>query len=248
MTLSVHTKTCNNMVYGELGRFPLEIFIKKRIIGYWARILVGKESKLTKVMYDQLLIMYTTNQFKSRWIECIKNILEECDLNEIWVSQRFRSVNWLKSTVVNRLKTNFTIRWSNELQNMSSCDLYVQYKTIFKFEKYLTQLPPLSRIAFCRFRLNNTRLPIVLGRFTKPKTPRNLRLCTLCSNEELGNELHFLLKCNHPQIISLRSNYIPSAFTDQPSMQKCVELLGTENLALTRKVAMFIKNGHKHLR
>ena len=131
---------------------------------------------------------------------------------------------------------------------MSCIDLYVQYKTIFKFEKYLVQLPPLSRIAFCRFRLNNTRLPIVLGRFTKPKTPRNLRLCTLCSNEELGNELHFLLKCNHPQIISLRSNYIPSAFTDQPSMQKCVELLGTENLALTRKVAMFIKNGHKLLR
>ena len=113
---------------------------------------------------------------------------------------------------------NFIERWLIEIQNMPSCDLYVQFKTTFKFERYLTQLPRFSRAAFCRFRLNNTRLPIVLGRFTK--TPRNLRLCTLCTNEELGNEFHFLFKCNHPQITSLRSNYIPSTYTDQPSIEK----------------------------
>ena len=246
LTLGVHIKTCNNMVYGELGKLPLDIFIKKRSIGYWARILVGKESKLTKVTYNQLLNMYNSNLFKSKWIEFIKDILEDCNLNEIWVSQSFRSVNWLKSTVFNKLKSNFIERWSNEIQNMSSCDLYVQFKTTFKFERYLTQLPRFSRAAFCRFRLNNTRLPIVLGRFTK--TPRNLRLCTLCTNEELGNEFHFLFKCGHPQITSLRLNYIPSTYTEQPSIEKCAELIGSENIVTTRKVAMFIKNGLKFLR
>ncbi len=34
------------MVYGELGRFSLEIQIKKRMIGYWGRLIIGKESKL----------------------------------------------------------------------------------------------------------------------------------------------------------------------------------------------------------
>ena len=29
MVLWVHGKTCNNMVYGELGRFPLDFYIKK---------------------------------------------------------------------------------------------------------------------------------------------------------------------------------------------------------------------------
>ena len=115
------------MVYGVLGKLPLDIFIKKRTIGYWARILVGKESKLTKVTY--------------KWIEFIKDILEDCNLNEIWVSQNFRSVNWLKSTVFNKLKSNFIERWSNEIQNMSSCDLYIQFKTNFKFERYLHNFP-----------------------------------------------------------------------------------------------------------
>ena len=164
-------------------------------------------------------------------------------MNNIWTSQSFRSVEWLKSTVFSKLKNNFINRWSNELQTMTSCDMYVQFKPIFKFENYLVQLPPLSRSAFCRFRLNNTRLPIVLGRFTN--TPRNQRFCTLCSNDEVGNEYHLFFECSHPQIISFRSNYIPTVFTNQPSIQKCAELIGNENITVTRKVALFIKNALK---
>ncbi len=46
----VHGRTSNNMVYGKLGRFSLEIQIKKRMIGYWGRLIIGKESKLCKVI------------------------------------------------------------------------------------------------------------------------------------------------------------------------------------------------------
>ncbi len=53
--LWVHGRTTNNMVYGELGRFSLEIQIKKGMIGYWGRLIIGKESKLCKVIFDQLL-------------------------------------------------------------------------------------------------------------------------------------------------------------------------------------------------
>ncbi len=46
--LGVHRRTTNNMVYGELGRYSLEIQIKKRMIGYWERLIIGKKSKLCK--------------------------------------------------------------------------------------------------------------------------------------------------------------------------------------------------------
>ena len=189
--------------------------------------------------------MYNSNIFKSKWIDYIKSILVECNLNDVWVSQDFRSVYWLKSTVFNSLKTKFTDRWSTELQNMTSCDLYAQFKTIFKFEKYLVQLPPLSRATLCKFRTNNTRLPIVLGRYTK--TPRNLRFCTLCTNEEIGNEFHILFECNNPQIIPLRALHIPTEFSDQPSLQKCADLLGSDNLSVIRNVALFLKKVLKFL-
>jgi len=44
------------MMYGELGRYFMDIEIKVRIISYWARLLTGKQSKLSflifKCMYD----------------------------------------------------------------------------------------------------------------------------------------------------------------------------------------------------
>ena len=52
MILGVHGKTCNSMVYGELGRFPVEIYIKKRAIGFWARLVKNKESKISRLFYD----------------------------------------------------------------------------------------------------------------------------------------------------------------------------------------------------
>ena len=39
------------MLYGELGRYPIEIFIKTRIIGYWTRIITGNQLKLVNMMY-----------------------------------------------------------------------------------------------------------------------------------------------------------------------------------------------------
>jgi hypothetical protein len=38
------------MIYGELGRYPLEIDIKSRIISFWAKLLSGKELKLSKII------------------------------------------------------------------------------------------------------------------------------------------------------------------------------------------------------
>jgi hypothetical protein len=40
------------MIYGELGRYSLEIDIKSRIISFWAKLLSGKELKLSKIIYN----------------------------------------------------------------------------------------------------------------------------------------------------------------------------------------------------
>jgi len=41
------------MVYGELGRFPLSINIKMRMVGFWNR-LVSNENKLSSHLYRSL--------------------------------------------------------------------------------------------------------------------------------------------------------------------------------------------------
>ena len=241
MTLGVQGKTCNNMVYGELGRFPLEIYIKKRAIGYWARMLINKESKISRVIYSNMRSLSSNDYYKCNWIEFIKKILQDCDLPHIWQSQQFQSVDWLKSTVGKKLRDNFIGKWRNELDSMTSCDLYVKFKLNLKLEDYLLHLPPMLRRAVCVLRTNNSRLPKVVGRFTD--TPRENRYCTLCPNENLvGDEYHLLLECKNQTIVTFRNKYISNDYTSHPSMQKCIDLLGSVDRSEIRKLSYFLKN------
>lgn len=52
--LGVRKTTCNSMVYGELGKFPVNIHVKYRMLSYWMRILSGKQEKLCVIMYKCL--------------------------------------------------------------------------------------------------------------------------------------------------------------------------------------------------
>ena len=131
MLLGVHIKTCNNMVYDELGRFPLNITIKQRVVSYWARILSGKEAKLTRLVYNQVRDMHTQNLFKTDWLEFLIDTLDECGMVNIWDSNQSVSVNELKSKVHNKLKENFIHKWLNDLSIMPSCDVYANFKTNF---------------------------------------------------------------------------------------------------------------------
>ena len=43
--------TPHYMLYAELGRYPLDITIKSRMIGFWNRIVTGNDSKLSYLLY-----------------------------------------------------------------------------------------------------------------------------------------------------------------------------------------------------
>ena len=45
------------MVYGDLGRFPMQIFIQTRMIAFWAKVVCGKQDKLSYRLYKILYYM-----------------------------------------------------------------------------------------------------------------------------------------------------------------------------------------------
>ena len=57
--LSVRSSTPSFMVYGETGRYPLEIKIKLRFLNFWVKLLQN-EDKLCSNMYQLLYYMYKT--------------------------------------------------------------------------------------------------------------------------------------------------------------------------------------------
>ena len=63
------------MVYGELGAFPLDVFIKQRIINYWSRILQAKESKYTNVLYRIMYVKFQNEDFRCPWLKFVLKLV-----------------------------------------------------------------------------------------------------------------------------------------------------------------------------
>ncbi len=81
------------------------------MIGYWGRLIIGKESKLCKVIYDQLLYLFNDEQYKAKWLMTIKSILEECNIVEVWEIPTYATLNILKYNINKNLKCQFITKW-----------------------------------------------------------------------------------------------------------------------------------------
>jgi hypothetical protein len=59
--LQVRNTTPNSMVLGELGRYPIEVKFKLRMISFWSR-LIQSESKSSSILYKLMLSLHEQNQ------------------------------------------------------------------------------------------------------------------------------------------------------------------------------------------
>ena len=64
--LNLKKTTPNIILYGDLGRYPLDIFVKARMIGFWQRIIHGKLDKIAFKLYKILLSMHERDLFHSK--------------------------------------------------------------------------------------------------------------------------------------------------------------------------------------
>ena len=78
--LHVNKCTPDCMVYGETGRGLILNHVKCRMVGYWLRIVKGKQHKYSNIFYNLLGHMHNDNEspFTSLWLKCIKDIFSKC--------------------------------------------------------------------------------------------------------------------------------------------------------------------------
>ena len=84
-------------------------------------------------------------------------------------------------------------------------ELYLSFKDNFGKESYLELNNYRNKNAITKMRISAHSLPIETGRYTG--TPREERLCPLCKTG-IGNELHYLLDCPNPKLVSARNAII----------------------------------------
>ena len=92
------------------------------------------------------------------------------------------------------------------------------------------------------------------GRKTKPKTPRQERICVLCddgTNNKIEDEVHFLFDCPWRNYILQRDRLICEIdkvvpfFRNMDSHNKCLFALSCEDSYTKTKIAIFINNMNK---
>ena len=80
--------TLNNILCGELGRFPSDILIKaSRVIGFWTRVIAGEQDKPFSVLYRLKFEMHKRNIYHSKWLCLIEKILNSCGFSHYWLAQ-----------------------------------------------------------------------------------------------------------------------------------------------------------------
>ena len=78
------------MSCAKLGRYPLDIEIKLRNILHWAKLITGKDIKLSIISY-RLLYLSQNNNCQSSWLQYVESILNEYGLSYVWLIQYFIS-------------------------------------------------------------------------------------------------------------------------------------------------------------
>jgi hypothetical protein len=68
------------MVYGELGRYPIELQIKMKMLCFWNKI-VGNPDKLSDQIYRLLFKLLISGNRDIPWVNYIKSIFDETQMN-----------------------------------------------------------------------------------------------------------------------------------------------------------------------
>ena len=250
----VHTKFCkiiakkskfthNSTIYGEMGRKPMVMLAKLRMINFWSKIISGKSAKLSSILYKILYHLDSIDRYTSNWLRCVRETLQNCGLNFIWLNQNVASRNALGSLVKNILGDQFEQNWSEKIRNEEAFTNYRIFKDGIKCELYITVLPDHLKFAMLDFRTGSYKLAV--NRRNNTDIQRQERLCPYCNLGQVGDEYHFLFQCNYNTLNDLRIQFIPDYYRNKTSTLKMSELLNSDDVDITFSLAKYVFYGLK---
>ena len=159
-----------------------------------------------------------------------KHVLDSTGYSYIWLNQTHTASNSIHTMIKERLVDQFNQDWHSRLNNSSKGKMYSYFKDDIAFESYLTSLPQALRISMVHYRTGNHRLPVEVGRWKQAHVAHENRTCNLCTSNDIGDEMHYLLFCSH--FTSTRLRFIPLKYFTKPSISKFKYLMCNSNVQL----------------
>jgi hypothetical protein len=189
--LGVKKTTHLATLYGETGRFPLDIRVRAAVIKYAAQLF--KRADLSEESPVRFAIDYTKDAFSCGLPSFLDRVAQAStpQIAEQISAGQCRVKEWRRSE-----ESSFQARWTQEVQeNEGKLCSYRLIKQQHTAELYLTCVPNRRhRKAICRLRVSSHNLAIEKLRYTQ--VPRHLRFCSRCLPVEcLEDEMHVVLLC-----------------------------------------------------
>ena len=177
--LSVKRSATNVVILSELGRTPLCIDKKIRILKYWLKLLKTKNCILKSLYEDMLQCQNGCN-----WLCQVKSILLSLGFGDVWYSQHVNNIEWFLKSVKMRLTDNFIQERDTILDNSSKCNIYKHLIDRFCLQYYLKMsMPNCYTIPITRFRVSAHTLLIEKGRYHNIE--RSKLICQMCDMNDL---------------------------------------------------------------
>ena len=236
--LGVNRSTNNLICRAELGRHPLSIEIKTKIINF------HRHAKAMSI--DSIVHQSYPGHVAATLFQHIQNLGHVNNL-DILTTPKINTKKLLKNAY-NKI-------WMDKLRLTSRGKYFLTFKNNICYEQYLNHINfrNLTR-ELTKLRLSDHNLMIEQGRKAKIKLPHERRTCKLCYNERLSqteDEIHFPFDCQWRKYIALRENLIAEITSQVPqfyklnNIQKFVYIMSSEDQIIVRKFSLFVTQMNK---
>ena len=131
------------------------------------------------------------------WVTYVEEMLCDNDMSHIWRDQVCnKAICDQFKTLMLESYSEYGMQCINNTEVNPKLRTYRMFKHSFVMEPYLTNVSDFKiRRQLSRFRMSNHVLHIEKGRHTRPKTPVDKRICTLCKTNQIEDEFHFICVC-----------------------------------------------------
>ena len=208
-----------------------------RMLVFWYKLLKGKQSKISVLLYKLLVRKGVSDDIDFDWIRAVKNHLYDLGLDEYWTNQDSLnfSVNQFKSIINARIRERANSWWNEELTTNVKCHFYRFFKAESCMEYYTYALNYKDTIALARFRCRSNNLPVTT---TIRSKGTELPKCAWCT-DSVCDEFHLLFECVKFQ--EDRKELIPAYYWKKPNILKVRALFNCKKISTLKKLAEFIR-------
>ena len=224
-------------MYGDLKWSSAFVRHQASAVRYWARLIKMPHSRLTRRIFDWDYAISISG--RRCWNKDIKDIFNNCNLQHLFAPDSWSSysVSGIYDAVSKALLYKHRQQLIASSETMSRLRVYNALDaTRTETDSYIGLSRGL-RTAIAKLRSGTLPLAIETGRYTN--TPPERRICRMCNDDEIENELHFLFICD--RFTDIRLQHLGNILNDNVNIPYIDTLsIILSNISTTKSLAKYI--------